>query len=208
MRRFVRFLWQDIGTHVDADAILAAGFFFTVLVASPTIEILQPEGFIVLFWLGALLACLLAADRLFAHDFRNGVVDQVLCSRWPMSVYAALKLLAWLTVPGMLVGVLGCLAYLIVVGSDGLGRLALCLVVALPGMIALVGMMAALTVDAVRGTALVVLAVIPLSLPLVIFGTASMQADTPFLMLAGVSLIYVSLAPAVISFALADAARR
>jgi heme exporter protein B len=156
-----------------------------------------------ILWVGALLACLLSLDRIFALDYEDGSLDLLATAPVPLEAAVSIKALAhWLTtgLPLVLMSpVLGLLlflpveAYLWVVVSLALGTPAL-------SVIGTFG--AALTVGVKRGGLLLSLLVLPLYIPTLVFGAEvvsrgamGLAIDTPLALLAGVTAGAVAILP-------------
>lgn len=128
-------------------------------------------------WVAALLAVLLSLDTLFERDLEDGVLEQLVLGATPLSVVVVAKVLAHWLLSGLpllvLSPVLGALLGLPVRAWDtlalslGLGTLALSLLGA-------VG--AALTVGVSRGGILLSLLVLPLAVPVLVFGAGAVAA--------------------------------
>ncbi len=146
-------------------------------------------------WVCALLAALLPLDRLFGADFEDGSLDQLLLCGLPAGAVAGTKALAhWLATGLPLLVAAGPLAVMlqldtaalpVLLGGLTLGTLALSLLGTLG---------AAVVLGARRGGVLLPLLVLPLTLPVLIFGTAAVEAVTaglsprPHLLLLGAVL--------------------
>src|SRR3954469_4570884 len=92
-------LWRDMRLAVRAGggALIGALFFLIVVTlvpfaVGPDLALLQRIGPAIL-WLGALLASLLALDRLFASDHEDGSLDLLLMARVPIELAVAVKAL-------------------------------------------------------------------------------------------------------------------
>jgi heme exporter protein B len=192
--------------------------FFLMLVMlvpfaiGPDLALLARIGPAIL-WLGALLATLLGLDRLLATDHEDGSLDLILMARIPLELAVAAKALAhWVTIGLPLVIAAPLLAILLNLGPKAIGAVALTLLAGTPALtyIGLIG--AALTVALRRGGLLIAVLVLPLNLPVLIFGvTASNAAMTgpvpfgaPFGILCALSLMSIVLGP----FAAATALRQ
>jgi heme exporter protein B len=163
-----------------------------------------------ILWVGALLACLLSLDRLFALDWEDGSLDLLATTPLPLEAVTVSKAIAhWITtglplvvaspVFGLLLG-LPQSGYLFVVASLLIGTPAL-------SFIGTFG--AALTVGIKRGGLLLSLLVLPLYVPTLIFGaevarrgTEGLAVQTPLLMLAGITFGSMALLPFVSALAL------
>ena len=150
-------------------------------------------------WMAALLAALLPVDRLVEPDRASGVLDQLAIRGIGEEGVAVAKLVGhWLSFgpPLMLAAVPA--ASLMKLSSDVLLRLELGLLLGTPGLAALTLMVSALTAG-LRGTgALAGLLMLPLAVPILIFGAGLIEqgAETGALkLLAAVSLLLVAAAP-------------
>lgn len=128
-------------------------------------------------WVVALLACLLASDGLFRTDYDDGSLEQMLLS--PASTYllALAKSLAhWLITGLPLVLMSPLLAVLLQLPSQAISTLSISLLLG-TAILSLVGAIgAALTVGLRRGGLLIALIVLPLYVPVLIFGAGAVQA--------------------------------
>jgi heme exporter protein B len=150
-------------------------------------------------WMAALLAALLPVDRLVEPDRAAGFLDQLAVRGVAEEVVAAAKLLGhWLSFgpPLMLAAVPA--AALMKLPAEVLVRLELGLLVGTPGLAALTLTVAALTAG-LRGTsALAGLLMLPLAVPLLIFGAGMIEPSGgagAVKLLAAVSLLLVAIAP-------------
>ena len=152
-------------------------------------------------WTAALLAALLPVERLVRPDIASGVMDQLAIRGQNDESIAAAKLLAhWLSFgPPLMAATLPAAALLNLDGAT-LMRLEIGLLIGTPGLAALGLAVAALTAT-LRGTgALIGLVMLPLAVPLLIFG-ASPGAGA-LKLLAATSLLFVAGAPFVAGAAL------
>jgi heme exporter protein B len=154
-------------------------------------------------WVAALLATMLSLDRLFQSDFEDGSLDVIALSPLPLELVALAKTLAhWLST-GLLLVVLSPLLGLLM-QLDGTAYLTLIAAMALgtPTLSLFGSIGAALTVGVKRGGVLVSLLVIPLYIPVLIFGVGAVDAAADgltqrphLLMLAALFLFSVVLSP-------------
>jgi heme exporter protein B len=206
-----------IAVRVGGGALIGVLFFLVVVTLmpfalGPDLALLKRIGPAIL-WLAALLASLLALDRLFAVDHEDGSLDLLLMSCAPLELVVAVKGLAhWLTtglpliIAAPLIGLL--------LNLDGLAEaaLVLTLLVGTPALtfIGLIG--AAIAVALRRGGLLLAVLVLPLTVPVLIFGVAAANAaivgpvpfGTPFTILCALSLASLVVGP----FAAAAALRQ
>jgi heme exporter protein B len=151
-----------------------------------------------------LLASLLALDRLFASDHEDGSLDLLMMGPLPLEVAVAAKAMAhWLTTALPLVVISPLLALMLNIELHALGWLALTLLAGTPALtfIGLIG--AALAVALRRGGLLLAILVLPLTVPVLIFGVAAANAaiigpapfGPPFTILCALSLASLVLGP-------------
>jgi heme exporter protein B len=151
-----------------------------------------------MLWIAALLASLLPVDRLIDPDREAGVLDQLAVRGISDEAIVAAKLAAhWLNFgPPLLVAVLPSSALLGLPGGT-LATLEITLLLGTPGLAALAIMAAALTAGIRSSSALVGLLVLPLAVPLLIFGAGALGSNSgsALKLLAAASLILVAMAP-------------
>ena len=183
-------------------------FFLIVVVLmpfviGPDLALLARIGPAIL-WLGALLASLLTLDRLFAADHEDGSLDLILMGGTPLELAVAAKALAhWLTTGLPLVIAAPLLGLLLNLEPKATGAVALTLLAGTPALtfIGLIG--AALTVALRRGGLLLAILVLPLTIPVLIFGVAASNAaivgpipfGTPFSILCALTLASLVIGP-------------
>uniref|UniRef100_A0A486XW44 Heme exporter protein B n=1 Tax=Rheinheimera sp. BAL341 TaxID=1708203 RepID=A0A486XW44_9GAMM len=128
-------------------------------------------------WIAALLSVLLAAERLFKDDYRNGVLEQIVASRQAIWPFVLAKLAAnWLSTGLPLVLLSPLVALLLNVDSASFVAMVLTLLLGTPLLSLLSVLGAALTVSADKGGILLALLILPLYIPLLIFASAAMEA--------------------------------
>jgi heme exporter protein B len=176
-------LTRDIRLAVRAGggALMGALFFLIVVVMvpfaiGPDLALLARIGPAIL-WLGALLASLLALDRLFTSDYEDGSLDLIMTGRVPLELVIATKAFAhWLTTGLPLIVITPLLAMLLNVDAAAIGPLMLTLLAGTPALTftGLIG--AALSVTLRRGGLLIAVLVLPLTVPTLIFGVSAANA--------------------------------
>lgn len=215
LQRDIALAWREGGA-----VGVALGFFLVVVAITPLG--LGPDLNLLariapgILWVALLLAALLSADRIVHNDYEDGALDLLTMSTLPLPLIAAVKSLAhWLTtsVPlALLAPVLGLLLNLplqampMLVLSMLAGTLA-------ASFVAAIG--ASLTLGLRRSGLLLALLVLPLYVPVLIFGVAAASAAIigpaspwpPFLMLCALSLASIVLAPLAAAAALKVALR-
>jgi heme exporter protein B len=178
------------------------------LALSPTTSQLRDVGTGVL-WVAALLSSLLALDGLFRSDADDGSLEQLLLSPAPMTIMVLAKVVAHTLVTLVpLICLVPLLALSFSIPFAALPTLALALLLATPTLSVLVALGAALTVSLRRGGSIVGLLVLPLTGPLLIFGTRATDLSingeptaAPLLLLAALAVLAVSLGPLAIAAA-------
>ncbi len=156
-----------------------------------------------ILWVGALLACLLSLDRIFALDAEDGSLDLLAIAPIPLEGMVAVKSLAhWLVTGLPLTLVAPILGVLLNLPSSAYPWLIAAFAVGTPALSVIGAFGAALTVGLRRGGLLLSLLVLPLYLPTLIFGAEVVKrgaqgvaASTPLLFLAGISLGSAALLP-------------
>ena len=157
-----------------------------------------------LLWIALLLAALLSADRIFHNDYEDGSLDVLAMGPVPLAAVAASKSLAhWVTtcVPlALLAPVLGLLLNFPI---DAIPLLMLTMLVGTPAVSFIASIGASLTLGLRRSGLLLALLVLPLYVPVLIFGASTISTALtgpgspwpPFLMLCAISLASIVLAP-------------
>jgi heme exporter protein B len=156
-----------------------------------------------ILWVGALLACLLSLDRIFALDFEDGSLDLLATAPIPLEGVVAVKSLAhWLVTGLPLTLVAPFLAVLLNLPAAGYVWLVVALGLGTPALSVIGAFGAALTVGVKRGGLLLSLLVLPLYVPTLIFGAEvvkrgalAMPLATPLLLLAGITAGVAALLP-------------
>lgn len=185
-------LWSTFGAAVRRDLLLAmrrksdvlTTLFFFVIVASlfplgigPETDMLRRIAPGVL-WVGALLATMLSLSRLFAADYIDGTLEQMALSAVPLGVLVAGKVTAHWLLAGLPLALLApILGLQFDMAPRALAVLVASLVIGTP-VLSLIGAIgAALTLGVRGGGVLVSLLVLPLYVPVLIFGAGAVEAD-------------------------------
>lgn len=156
-----------------------------------------------ILWIGALLACLLSLDRIFALDREDGSLDLLATSPLPLEGVVAIKALAhWVTTGLPLVIAAPVLGVLMSLPEEGYRWLVISLLIGTPALSTIGAFGAALTVGIKRGGLLLSLLVLPLYVPTLIFGAEVARAgatglavETPLVLLGAVTCVTVALLP-------------
>ena len=209
MSAFGMVLGRDLRIAFRHRAQLALPLLFFVMVVSlfplavsPSLDGLRTmaPGII---WVAALLATLLSLDNMFRSDFDDGTLEQLLLSPYPTSALVLAKIIAhWLVTGLPLIIVAPLLGVLTGLAGQTMGVLVASLALGTP-VLSLVGAIGvALTIGLKRGGALLSLLVLPLFVPVLIFGANAVGASQSGLevtrqlyLLGSLLLLSLSLAP-------------
>jgi heme exporter protein B len=193
--------------------VLTSLFFFLIVVSlfplgvSPEMSVLRgiAPGVI---WVAALLASMLSLGRMFSDDYQDGSLEQMLLLPHPLSVLVLSKVTAhWLVSGVPLVLLSPVLGVQLGLDGDGIALVMLTLLLGTP-VLSLIGSVgAALTLGVRGGGVLVSLLVLPLYIPVLIFGTGAVDASVSGMSYEGqLSLLGAFLAAAVVLAPLGTAA--
>lgn len=164
--------------------VLTALFFFVMvaclfpLAVGPEMNVLRQIAPGVL-WVAALLAAILSLGRLFEQDYVDGTLEQMVLSPVPLGVLVAGKVVAHWLLSGLPLVLLGpLLALLFDVPAQSLFILALSLAIGTPALSLIGAMGAALTLGLRGGGVLIALLILPLYVPVLIFGAGAVEAQS------------------------------
>lgn len=196
--------------------VLTTLFFFVIVVSlfplgvgteKQVLRIIGPG----VVWVAALLASMLALERLFAADYEDGTLEQMLLTAQPLPLLVLAKVAAhWLLtgLPLVLIAPLVGMQYHL--SDDAVGVMMLSLLLGTP-VLSLIGTIgAALTLGLRGGGILLSLLILPLYIPVLVYGAGAVEVSTvdiadtePYLLLLGAFLLAaLVLAPAASSSAL------
>ncbi len=203
MRLFLRLVLRDLARSLASGGVVLPVVFF-LLVATLYPFAVGPDGPLLartgggVLWVAALLAALLPIDRLIAPDVSTGVLDQYAVRGIADELVALAKTVAhWLGfAPALMLAAVPA-AGLLRLEGDTLAALELGLLLGTPGLAALGVIVAALTAGLRGASALTGLLMLPLAIPLVIFGAGSLgpAGAGGLKLLAASSLLLVAMAP-------------
>ncbi|WP_449466528.1 heme exporter protein CcmB [Stenotrophomonas humi] len=202
LARDLRLLWRRRGDAAQPIlfALLVVALFALALGGEP--KLLQNVASAVL-WLSILLAGLLSLDTLFRSDAEDGSLEQWLLSPIPLAWLVAMRVFShWLTTAFPLVLVSPLLAELMHLPREQLPVLVAALALGTPLLSLLGAVVAALTVGMRRAGILLALLVLPLYVPVLVFGAGAVAAAArgldpsgPLLMLGAGLVVCALLAP-------------
>lgn len=183
MTRFGRLVGRDLrlAMRQGSDATIAVMFFVLCVVLFPFG--VGPEPNILariaagVIWVAALLASLLSLERLFQTDFEDGTLELMALGGLPLELVALAKITAhWLVTAVPLLVAAPLLAVLLNMGREGFGALVVTLLIGTPSLSLIGAIGAALTLGARRGGVLMSLLILPLYIPVLIFGAGAIDA--------------------------------
>ncbi|MXP13463.1 heme ABC transporter permease CcmB [Altererythrobacter confluentis] len=184
------------GTMLPLLFFLAVAMLYPFAVG-PDAQLLARTGGGVI-WVAALLAAILPLDRLVAPDLEQGVFDQLALRGISEEIALSVRMLAhWLSFAPLLLLATVPAAALLSLDGLALRTVLLGLLAGTPGLAAIGVMIAALTASLRGGAALSGLMLIPLAVPILIFGAGSLsRADDSGILLAGaISLVLAAITP-------------
>ena len=222
LKAFYYLLLRDMRLALRSRHELANPLIFFVLVVTlfplavmPTPERLQEMAPGVI-WVAALLSVLLSLDRLFKQDYEDGSLDQLMLSPNPLVILVLAKVCAhWLLTGLPLVIIAPLLGVFMALQPESLNVLILSLLLGTP-VLSLIGAIGvSLTVAVNRGGVLLSLIVLPLYIPVLIFGANAIDVASDGMSVRGqlyflgaVLVLALSLAPLATAIALRITASR
>lgn len=187
----------------DGRCFFARPHDFAPFAIGPDLALLARVGPAIL-WVGALLATLLGLDRLFQADAEDGSLDLLRLGAQPLELIVLVKCIAhWLTICVPIALAAPVLGFLFAIEAASLPGLCLSLLVGTPALTLIGAIGAAAAVGVRRGGLLLSLLVMPLSVPVLIFGVAAADAARmgwelfwpPLALLGAATLAAIALAP-------------
>jgi heme exporter protein B len=216
MTAFLAVIGRDVrlGLRAGGEALTLVLFFVMIGVIVPfaigpdsaTLARLAPG----IVWIAAFLSMLLGLDRLFRADDEDGSLMLFRHAVLPLEAIVGAKMVAhWLLTALPLIVASPLIAVLLGMGFADWAMTVAALLLGTPGLVALGTIGAAVTVSLKRGGLIAPVLILPLSIPILIFGTnAIATTGTPgisrsaLLLLTAISLVTLVLAPFVAALAL------
>ncbi|OAN48005.1 heme exporter protein CcmB [Paramagnetospirillum marisnigri] len=209
MNRFLEVVRRDLrlALRQGSDSVMVVTFFVLTVVLfpfgiGPEVNVLERVSAGVLM-VTALLASMLSLDRLFQADYEDGSLELLVLTPTPLGVVVAAKILAhWLTTGLPLMVAAPVLAVLLHMQPEGFATLLAAMALGTPILSLIGGIGAALVLGARRGGVLLSLLILPLYVPVLIFGVGAidaavqgMSAKPHLLILSGILVAALVLAP-------------
>jgi len=197
--------WTVLGFFVIAVAVFPLG-----LGPEPQLLARVAAGVV---WAMALLAALLSLETLFETDWRDGSLEGLLCGGLAPEVLVLVKALAhWLATGLPLIVVAPLAGVFLHLPGDAAPILAVSLLLGTPALSLLGTLGAALSLGARRGTVLLAVMVLPLAVPVLVFGAGAVEsamlglaAGPGLLILGGIALASLAVCPLAAAAALRQA---
>lgn len=183
MNAFVRIVRRDLrlALRQGMDSLMVVAFFVIAVVLFPFG--VGPEPGVLeriasgVIWVAALLAVLLSLERLFQTDYEDGSLELLALSPPALEVVVLAKVAAhWLTTGLPLIAAAPILAVLLQMEPEGFGYLILALALGTPTLSLIGAVGAALILGSRRGGVLLALLILPLYIPVLIFGVGAVEA--------------------------------
>ena len=204
-----------LSVRAGGGALIGVLFFLTVVAVipfgvGPDLKLLSRIGPAII-WIGALLACLLGLDRLFQAERDDGSLDLLVMQETPLVLTVLVKCAAhWVATGLPLVIASPLLGLFMNMSETAIAATALTLLVGSPALTFIGAVGAAVAVALPRGGLLVSILVLPLAIPVLIFGVSATYAAVegpqpflpPFLILIALTLFFAVLGPAAAALAL------
>jgi heme exporter protein B len=195
--------WR-VANRIGGGASIAAVFFLMLVTIvpfalGPDLRVLAKLGPAIL-WIAALLATLLGLDRIFQVDAEDGSLDLLANSVLPLELVVLVKCAAhWITSILPLVIAAPIFGLMLAMDGEALGMVALTLGIGTPALTMIGAIGAALTASLRRGGLLMAVLVLPLAIPVLIFGVAASTGTgelvKPFIVLLTMTIFSVAGAP-------------
>jgi len=208
MRHFLALLRREFSMafRQGMDTFMVIAFFILAVVLfpfgiGPEANILSRIGPGVI-WVAALLASMLSLERLFQTDYEDGSLELLFLQPMSVELLVLTKIIVhWLTTGLALALASPLLAVLMSMETDNMGLLVLTLLIGTPALSLIGAIGAALVLGSRRGGVLLSLLILPLYIPLLIFGVGAIDAAMNGLPIKSHLLILGSLTTATLALA-------
>ena len=174
---------RDLRLAMRRQADIASVLFFFIIVVSLFPLGIGPEPALLrklapgVLWVAALLATMLSLPRLFADDHRDGTLEQLALAPHPLGLVVLGKVIAHWLVSGLPLTLLApLLGVQFDLSGEALGMLTLSLLIGTPALSGIGAIGAALTLGVRGGGVLLSLLILPLYIPVLIFGSGAVEA--------------------------------
>lgn len=196
-----------IGWHGGSTSSMVVAFFIIVVTLFPLG--VGPEQNMLsrisvgVIWVAALLSCLLSLDRIFQADYEDGTLDQYALGPLSLELVVISKALAhWVTTSLPLIVISPLLGILMNMDDRAFLPLIYAMLAGSPALSLIGTIGASLTVSLKRGSVLLSLLILPLYVPVLIFGVMAVEAsvlgtggNAPLLILGAITLFSLAITP-------------
>ncbi len=212
LQRDLQLAWRAPGDSLNVVLFFVLTVVLFPLGIGPEVETLQRIS-VGVVWVMALLACLLSLDRLFRDDAEDGSLDLLALSPVALEFLVLSKILAhWLVSAVPLIVISPVLAGSLNMPAEAFPVLIVSLLLGTPTLSLIGAVGAALTLGARRAGVLIGLLVLPLYIPVLIFGVAAGDAAAQglsprphLLLLGGLLALFLPIAPVAAAAAIRQA---
>ena len=195
-KTFKTILFRDLTLAMRRKTdILSALFFFIIVISLFPLGVGMDKSMLIkiapgIAWVAALLASMLALERLFSSDYDDGTLEQMLISPQPLTVIVLAKVVAhWLLTGLPLVLIVPLVGLQYHLSGDAILVMMLALLLGTPILSLLGAIGAALTLGVRGGGILISLLILPLYIPVLVYGSGAVSASV----MAGESQAYLLL---------------
>jgi len=204
IKALVCVIWRDLTLYIRHRGEWASPLLFFIMIASlfpimigndpKTLSKLAP--FVI--WICVVLSLLMSLETIFRSDYQEGTLEQFVLSPYPLSILLFGKCIAHCLAMGFPLLIVAILFGLLLnVSEQGIIVLWVSLLLGIPSLSIVGGIGAALTIGLQRGGILLAILILPLMIPIVIFGANAVAAanqDLPYhseILLMGAFLLFV-----------------
>lgn len=181
---FFGVIWRDLLLAIRRRSDVVTSLMFFIIVTSLFPLGIGPDQAVLrtmapgVIWVAALLSSMLSLQRLFASDYADGVLDQMVLSPHPLAVLAGGKIVAHWIVAGLPIVLLSpVMALQFDLSGSSIIVLVVTLLLGTPTLSLLGSIGSALTLGVRGGGPLMALLVVPLFIPILIFGAGAVVAN-------------------------------
>jgi heme exporter protein B len=178
-----RVFWRDICVAWRRRSDIASVFFFFIIAASlfplglgadpKLLHAIAPS----VLWVCALLSCMLSLPRIFATDYADGTLEQLIMSNQPMLLIVLMKIFAHWVLSGLpLILIAPIIGLQFNLSVAELQVLAISLLLGTPTLSLIGSIGGALTLGVRGGGVLIALLILPLYIPVLVFGAGAVNA--------------------------------
>lgn len=175
---FWQYFRREFGISISqaTDILSQIGFFMLIMVLFPLVLGPNPDQLkqfgIAIIWISAFVSIVPAYERLFSDDYAHGFIEKAFHNAQPLGCYAAAKCFCFfLTTTVPLIIILPVICLMIGINSTLYFEIALSLLLGMLGLTLLGGIASGLVLGARKAAILGAVLILPLSLPILIFGT-------------------------------------